>query len=76
MVTDAVGGTRLFGAYLAIHAVLFSLASIAGIAFDGMNYAVFAVFNNTDMVHAAVVFPIEENNISGDRGISEYVAQT
>ena len=48
---------------------MLTLACVTGIALDGVDHAVLAFFNDTDMVAATVALPIKENQIAGLRQI-------
>ena len=48
---------------------MLTLAGVTGIALDGVDHAVLALFYNADMVAASVALPIEEDQVAGLRKI-------
>ena len=48
---------------------MLTLAGVTGIALDGVDHAVLALFDDTNVIAATVALPIKENQITGLRKI-------
>ena len=45
-------------------------ASVVGVAFDGVDAAAEAAFDDTDVIRMTVTVPVEEDQVTGDGGLA------